>query len=374
MNSQLIGKLRGGYWMPDDHMLVSVVDEAHALINPEHSDARGQSGWPVNLGPQAYHIMRGSAVSIFLLDGEQSFRERESTTTQDIIHWAKELGAEVAPIISLAGNQFRCAGSKEYVDWVESVFAGMEANECATAANSWSELGMWRGESNLALAAEEPPAYGSSDPLPLHRTRLEFRVFDSPFDLENALRQKIKAGFTARLVAPFARKWITKGISEPHDLPPDMLDFHIKVNRGGRVWIWSRPWNVVPRGTDYTHFIQGPVGSRIHDDPLAEVGCPYAVRGFDFDYIGLLWLSDLRWRHDHWQVVPQNVHETGLMRTLSRARRENDPSGPHHQALLKKVLQAYRILLTRALKGVYIWFEDDLTREHIRAALGFAKR
>jgi DUF2075 family protein len=203
---------------------------------------------------------------------------------------------------------------------------------------------------------------------------LEFRVFDSPFDLENALRQKIKAGFTARLVAPFARKWITKGISEPHDLPPDMLDFHIKVNRGGRVWIWSRPWNVVPRGTDYTHFIQGPVGSRIHDDPLAEVGCPYAVRGFDFDYIGLLWLSDLRWRHDHWQVVPQNVHETGLMRTLSRARRENDPSGPHHQALLKKVLQAYRILLTRALKGVYIWFEDDLTREHIRAALGFAKR
>jgi len=61
------------------------------------------------------------------------------------------------------------------------------------------------------------------------------------------------------------------------------------------------------------------------------------------------------------------------MRTISRARQETDPNGPHHQVLLKKVLQAYRILLTRALKGVYIWFEDDLTRRHIRAALGLAK-
>jgi predicted RNase H-like HicB family nuclease len=33
----------------------------------------------------------------------------------------------------------------------------------------------------------------------------------------------------------------------------------------------------------------------MHTDPLCEVGCPYAVRGFDFDYLGLLWLGDLLW-------------------------------------------------------------------------------
>jgi len=94
------------------------------------------------------------------------------------------------------------------------------------------------------------------------------------------------------------------------------------------------------------------------------------VRGFDFDYIGLLWLSDLKWRDGRWKVFPKEVHETGLTRSLQRARRETDDQGPDHQALLKKVLQSYRILLTRALKGVYIWFEDKQTEEHIRACVG----
>ena len=142
------------------------------------------------------------------------------------------------------------------------------------------------------------------------------------------------------------------------------------VKTGQKTRNWSRPWNVVPGGVDYTHFIQGPPGSRISKDPLAEVGCPYAVRGFDFDYIGLLWLGDLKWRDGRWNVFPKEVHETGLTRMIQRARREEDRSGPNHQALLKKVLQSYRILLTRALKGVYIWFEDKQTRDHIRESIG----
>ncbi len=70
--------------MPDRHMLVSIVDEAHALINPEHSDGRGQFGFDPRLGPQAWQIIRGSVVSIFLLDSKQAFRDRENTTVADI--------------------------------------------------------------------------------------------------------------------------------------------------------------------------------------------------------------------------------------------------------------------------------------------------
>lgn len=367
---KLIGKLRGGAWMPDDQMLVSVVDEAHALINPEHSDARTQAGWPVNLGPQAYHITRGSVVSIFLLDGEQSFRERESTTINDILAWAKELGADVSPVISLAGGQFRCAGSKEYVEWIDEVCAGSDAALCIEKSMPWSEHHDTESVDEVAFAAERFSPEGTPLPPQPKRGKLEFRIFDTPFELEVALRDRIKINSTARLLAPFARKWVTKGVAEPHDLPADMLDFHIVVKTGQKIRNWSRPWNVVPGGVDYTHFIQGPPGSRISKDPLAEVGCPYAVRGFDFDYIGLLWLSDLKWRDGRWNVFPKEVHETGLTRTIQRARREEDQNGPNHQALLKKVLQSYRILLTRALKGVYIWFEDKQTRDHIRESIG----
>ncbi len=369
---KLIGKLRGGSWMPDDQMLVSVVDEAHALINPEHSDARTQAGWPVNLGPQAYHIIRGSVVSIFLLDGEQSFRERESTAIDDIKAWAKELGAEMPSIISLAGGQFRCAGSKEYVEWIDDLCAGKDVTSCVEKAKPWSEHHDVEVINEVAFAAERFTPAGEPLPALTKRGKLEFRIFDTPFELETALRERLKGKATARLVAPFARKWATKGIAEPHDLPADMLDFHIEVGTGKKSQVWSRPWNVVPGGVDYTHFIQGPPGSRIKEDPLAEVGCPYAVRGFDFDYIGLLWLGDLKWRDGRWRAFPKEVHETGLTRTLQRARREHEQDGPNHQALVKKVLQSYRILLTRALKGVYIWFEDKQTREHIRESLGLS--
>ena len=104
-------------------------------------------------------------------------------------------------------------------------------------------------------------------------------------------------------------------------------------------------------------------------DPLSEVGCPYVVRGFDFDYVGLLWFSDLVWRGDRWQVQLDHIHESGLSRHLRRARKEGDPEGPEHLALVEKVVQGYRILLTRARKGVFLWFEDEETRERVNACM-----
>ena len=36
-----------------------------------------------------------------------------------------------------------------------------------------------------------------------------------------------------------------------------------------------------------------------------------------------------------------------------------------HNRLLKAVAQSYRILLTRAMKGVYLWVEDEETRRYL---------
>lgn len=98
-------------------------------------------------------------------------------------------------------------------------------------------------------------------------------------------------------------------------------------------------------------------------DPLCEVGRPYAVRGFDFDYVGLLWFSDLSWRENRWRVDAGHVFETGIQRTRNQALNENDTEGPAHRQLLREVIQGYRILLTRPMKGIYLWFEDAGTRE-----------
>jgi hypothetical protein len=94
----------------DDEFLVSIVDEAHALINPEYVEGVGQFGFATAFGPQAYHIMRSSVISVFLMDVRQGFRDQENTTIPDLKRWAGELGVEVFEEVNLAGNQFRCAG------------------------------------------------------------------------------------------------------------------------------------------------------------------------------------------------------------------------------------------------------------------------
>ena len=321
---------------PDDHFLVSIVDEAHALINPEHGDARGQFGFAVHVGPQAYHIIRSSTVSIFFLDPQQSFRERESTEVVDITKWAEELGAKVVGPLTLADAQFRCAGSKEYVEWVDTI--------CSMEARSIREV--------------SPPYLESL---------FDFKVFDTPFEIEEALREVMIGGKTARLVASYAREWKTQEATVPHDLPDQFKDFCEAIKVGAKTRRWAKVWNYIPRGADYTTFIRAPAGSRMSADPLAEVGCPYVVRGFDFDYIGLLWLGDVKWRDNTWAVDLDSVFETGLTRHQQRAAREEDTNGVEHRRLIEKLLQGYRILLTRAMRGVYVWFEDSETRRYVES-------
>ena len=368
-NLQARQKEKGDPWMPDNHLAVSVVDEAHALINPEHPRAITNSGWPNPYGPQAYHIIRASTVSVFFLDPEQRFRERESTSAAEIENWAKEFGAGKVTRISLAGAQFRCAGSTEYVSWVEALLAGAPSHDCAQRSKSWMPqpaLGTARRRAAEPVVHSNPISLAAAIPRP--RATFEFAVCETPLELESLLRSKLVGNATARLLSTFARPWKTKGQDRPHDVALHEQDFFLRWNEGGRERTWTRPWNVIPR-SNYSSFIQAAPGTQIAHDQLAEVGCTYAVRGFDFDYIGLLWLGDLRWAGDQWTVDLGQVFETGLHSTLRAARRRNNPDEKARAEVLERVKQAYRILLTRAIKGVYVWCEDPATRVHLLAAL-----
>jgi DUF2075 family protein len=324
----------------DEQYLVSVVDEAHALINPEHPEGRGQFGFAPTFGPLAWQIIRCSTVSVFLLDAEQGFRDRENTTLADILCWAKELGAEVGEPISLEGAQFRCAGSAEYVAWVEGLLRGEPAVELSVLARKWRRV-------------------------------FKFQVAVTPAALEQQLRDVAASGRTVRLLASYAREWKTKGAARPHGLPTAQQDFNEPyVDESGRRRYWSKVWNFIPQnGSDYTWFIQAPEGSPMHADPMCEVGCPYAVRGFDFDVIGVLWLGDLVWRGGRWRSDPAHVLDTGLDRSVRAAKAEGAPR-PVQEKLRAALAQAYRILLTRGMSECHLWIEDEETRDYVRACLG----
>jgi len=155
----------------------------------------------------------------------------------------------------------------------------------------------------------------------------------------------------------------------PRSLRPEQMDFHEPYIDGGERRHWSKIWNFAP-DADYTLFVQAPLGSEMAGDPLAEVGCPYVVRNFDYDYIGLLWFSDLVWRTDRWVVNLEHVHETGISRIKGRAAR--NPASQDYADVLDAVTSAYRILLTRAVKGLFVWCEDEETRGYLQKRLSEA--
>jgi uncharacterized protein len=369
----------------DNQNLVSLVDEAHALINSEHPEGRGQFGFATTLGPQGYHIIRSSLLTVFFLDPLQGFRQRENTSIEDIRRWSKELGAGDPEEISLEGTQFRCAGSAEYVAWIESVLGGANVETNKALAGVWNHTvdpsaseneivsfpAVTPQKQRVLMAAENAASYQISanasnvfSGLP----RMDFRIFDNPEKWESELRLREAEGSSVRLLSTYSRAWRTEGAANPHALSPKLMDFNEPYEVEGGKRTWSRIWNFVPRnGSDYTWYVTGHPAGHIAKDPLCEVGCPYAVRGFDYDYVGILWLNDLIWNDGQWRVDPNVVEESGIKNIKVAARREmrTNKFGPATAELLERVTQAYRILFTRALKGVYVWVPDHGTRDYL---------
>jgi len=341
----------------DNLHFMSIVDEAHALINPLASgfSVNNMGGWCMQMGPQVYHIIRESRVSVFFMDGEQSYRDNESTQYQDIVRWAQKLGADVTTI-SLAGMQFRCAGSAEYVDWVQ----------CLLSMVPKKNTSLWRDI-------------------------FKFGVYDSTVELEKELRAKQQGGDTVRLLSSYSVDWLSaRKLDRMHAKSDVPYDFEFQNEDGN--W-FKRHWNYADVSGGYDVFVQAPEHTRMHDDPLCEVGCPYVMRGFDVDYVGLLWLDDLVWRSGKWMVNLDCAKESANACSRSAARKEQeailrkmgkrgaaakdvhlvpcgDASMPYTNAFCKTVLQAYRILLTRAVKGMYVYIRDKETREHVIDTLG----
>lgn len=329
----------------NNHFL-SIVDEAHALRNPtSDSYLISGMGWAHHAGPQAWHIINQSQISVFLMDSKQSFREFETTTEENIREWAEELGARVT-VISLAGLQFRCAGSKEYIDWVEGLFSFHPISN----ARKWGKL------------------------FPL-------TIVDFPSELDDYLRPILNNGNpSCRILSSFTEIWQTsKKLNANHDgdLP---FDFDLEDKNGSR---WKRYWN-----STNVAFVQASQGE-MKRDPLSEVGCPYTIRGFDIDHIGIIMMDDIVIRNGEWYINFPKVQETAIRSLRSKALKEQqklqgkrtlkaeqvglvkafDPNAPVATQLFLAVAKGYRILLSRAIKSAAIYIKDEETRNYVRSLL-----
>jgi hypothetical protein len=256
--------------------------------------------------PQLDQIIRAARTSVFFIDDRQSVRHLEIGNSEFIRGAAARMGASVDEVELL--SQFRCMGSNDYLLWIESVLG-------------------FSGEKRIFRDTE----------------KFDFRIFDTPWELYEELKKKEmeKLG-SARLVAGFCWPW-----SDPRPdgtLVNDVKigDFEMPWETKSDQWAGDYPpwhqWAILPKGFE-------------------QVGCIYTAQGFEFDYIGVIIGNDLVYDPQS-DSLKGNI--SGTRDPVLKRDKENFD---------KYVRNIYRVLLTRGMKGCYVYFTDKITEGHFRNLL-----
>lgn len=283
-----------------DSVDVLVVDEAHRIrdvSSNRFTPASKKSGFK-----QVEELIRACRVAVFLIDDDQIVRPGEIGSAAYLREYAQIAGAEVREYALDA--QFRCAGSENYLNWISSV-----------------------------LAISNDPTVEFSD------SAFEFRIFDSPNSLDEAIRTKVKEGSSGRMMAGFCWPW-----SDPTSDGQLVHDVSIGA--------FSRPWNAKP---DAGRLAKGiPKASHWAHQPegLEQVGCVYTAQGFEFDYAGVIVGDDLRW-----DVASNKWVGDKTKSCDATVKRSGD-------ALAQYLKNTYRVLFSRGMKGCYVYFVDKGTEAY----------
>lgn len=280
-----------------------------ALVVDEAHRLNEKSGLYQNQGEhQVTEIIGSAKCAIFFIDEDQRVTWKDIGEKADIERRAKRAGAKVTHL--KLESQFRCNGSDGYLAWLDDTLA-------------------IRPTANTTLDT---------------RTDFDFRVFDSPEELRKVIEQRNRASNKARMVAGYCWDWKSKKDSNAVDvvIPEHGFGMQWNLTQDGGLWIMA-------------------------PDSVKQIGCIHTCQGLEVDYIGVI-------------VGPDLVVRNGMVKTqpLLRSRqdqsirgykqvRDTDPEAPGKADLIIK--NTYRTLMTRGMKGCYVYCTDEETREWFRRRL-----
>lgn len=284
-------------------------DTFGALIVDEAHRLNMKSGLYGNLGEnQIIEIIKASHFSIFFVDDRQRVHIKDIGSKATIQKFAESCGAIVHT--AKLSSQFRCNGSDGYLSWLDNT---LQIKETA----------------NIRLSAED----------------YDFQIFSDPNQLFEIIKKKNKINNKARVVAGYCWDWNSK--KNPNEYDIIIPEFHFK-----------KRWNL---NSDKNLWIIGK-------NTIEEIGCIHTCQGLELDYIGVIIGPDMR-------------YENGQVITDVTKRSKNDQSVKGFKSLMvsnkNKALQnaddiiknTYRTLLTRGMKGCYVYCCDKALAKYLSAQL-----
>jgi len=173
----------------------------------------------------------------------------------------------------------------------------------------------------------------------------DFRVMDSPDQLRDLIYERNKINNKARIVAGYCWPWASKKKSEAFDIIFDEYDFKMRWNMTAYAGAWI-----------------------IDPNSVTEIGCIHTAQGLEADYIGVIIGNDLLVRDG--EVLVQPTARDKDDRTIlgyKKLLKENPIEG---KELIKAIIKnTYRTLMTRGMKGCYIYCTDAETNAFFKKQL-----
>ncbi|BDU70251.1 ATPase AAA [Geothrix oryzae] len=203
-------------------------------------------------------------------------------------------------------SQFRCSGADGYLQWL-----------------------------NDALGIKDTGNFDGWDP-----SAFQFQICSTPGEVLDQVRAKSQGGFRARMLAGYAWNWSTEGNANGQ-----IEDVTIPEHS------FSMPWN--GRAISETW--------AVHPEGEGQVGCVHTSQGLEFDYVGVLVGKDLQFDPDRgglwgsWSDYKDTSGKKGL---------KNDPA-----TLTRFISNIYKVLLSRGMKGCFVFFQDPKLEAYFRQRL-----
>jgi len=264
-----------------------------------------KSGMFQNLGEnQIKEIIHAACCSVFFIDESQRVTTSDIGSVAEIQKWAAMEGSDV--IKMELTSQFRCNGSDGYLAWVDDV---LEIRETAN--------------------------------FDLNDIDYEIRICDSPQEMQDIIFEKNHIRNRARILAGYCWNW-------PKETRNDTNFHDIKIGDYGISWN-----------------LDGGDAFAINEESVHEAGCIHTSQGLEFDYVGVIIGDDMRYENGH--VVTDFTKRAKTDNSLKgiKALAKQDPQEADRLAdeLIKNT---YRTLMTRGMKGCYVYCTDKGLAEYLR--------
>ncbi len=268
-----------------------------------------KSGMFQNMGEnQIKEIIHAARCSVFFIDESQRVTLSDIGSVNEIEKWAKQAGAEI--IYMELVSQFRCNGSDGYLAWLDNT---LEIRETA----NWN----------------------------MDDIDYDIQILDSPHDVKNIILEKNRISSNrARILAGYCWNWIKEGKNDTkiHDI---------------KIGDFEMSWNLGNTST-----------FAIDEDSVNEIGCIHTSQGLEFDYVGVIIGEDMR--YEDGKVLTDFTRRAKTDQSLKGIKKLYKENPEQAQKVADEIIKnTYRTLMTRGMKGCYVYCVDKHLAEYLRRCL-----